>query len=210
MLKALVVGPANELRSTMVRAISGAEVLAIDPTDPNLKTMVDGADLVLPLTLNLPIDLDFPGRVVFDACRDISTLRHWVQQQTTHPSGDAEFWLPLIHTAKGVCYAEAIAVRADATYLQPLNLTDRQRQPLYQLGFQLLKHLPAPPSVYLLGAAYRGEELLFDRLLPFPAAPALAGIQQPDLFTCHWLCQSRQPILDITIGSTATYQELKN
>lgn len=210
MIKALVVGTESKLRSTMASAISGAEVMEIDPSAADLGAMLGGANFVLPMTLDLPTDLNFPGRKVFDACQDIPTLRHWVKQQTTYSSSTAEFWLPLIHTAKGVLYGEAIAAQPDGTYLQPLNLTDRQRQPLYQLGFRLLKHLQAIPSVYLLGAAYQGTELLFDRLLPFPDQPALAGVQQPDLFTCHWLCHSRQPILDVTIRSTAPYTKLQD
>jgi hypothetical protein len=219
MPKALVIGPDNLLRSATVNAIqqAGGEALACDPTHPDLPNLVRTADFVLPTTLELPESLDFPVgaslcgskyRQLFTACQDLHPIRQWVQQQTGHQSGNASFWLPLILTAKGILYGEAIAAQADGTYLQPLNLTDKQRQPLYQLGFQLLQQLQATPAVYLMGATYQGTELFFDRLLPFPDIPALAAVQQPDLLTCHWLCHSRQPILDITIPSTAKYLEL--
>jgi hypothetical protein len=43
--------------------------------------------------------------------------------------------------------------------------------------------------------------ILFDRLIPFPDEPAIAsiGVQEPNLFTCHWLCLTHQPILDLKI-----------
>jgi hypothetical protein len=202
----------------MVNAIhqAGGTALTIELDHPDLANLVRSAEFVLPMTLELPDALDFPDRQLFMACQDLPGLRQWVQQHTGHPSRPASFWLPLILTAKGILYGEAIALSApkedaaqtDGTYLQPLNLTDKQRQPLYQLGFQLLQQLSATPAVYLMGASYQGTELFFDRLLPFPATPALAAVQQPDLFTCHWLCHSRQPILDVTIPSTAKYLEL--
>ena len=45
------------------------------------------------------------------------------------------------------------------------------------------------------------KEILFDRLWPFPAAPAIASLsrQQPDLFACHWRCLTGQPITDVVI-----------
>jgi hypothetical protein len=44
-------------------------------------------------------------------------------------------------------------------------------------------------------------EVIFDRLWPFPASPAIASIQtqQPDLFACHWHCLVGEPIMDLTI-----------
>jgi hypothetical protein len=210
MPKALVLGPANALRLAMVNAIhqAGGAALTCESGHPDLANLVRSADFVLPMTLELPDALDFPGRQLFMACQDLPGLRQWVQQHTGHPSSPASFWLPLILTAKGILYGEAITAQTDGTYFQPLNLRDKQRQPLYQLGFQLLQQLSATPAVYLMGASYQGTELFFDRLLPFPATPALAAVQQPDLLTCHWLCHSRQPLLDITIPSTAKYLEL--
>lgn len=160
----------------------------------------DGSGLC-PLTLELPPDLDFAGQQVFAACRQVNELRRWVTAQTGYRAGPATYWLPIVNTAKGPLYAEAIAQSALA-YHQPLHLSDRQRQPLYQLGWRLLQHLQAPPAVYLLAFGYAGSELLFDRLWPFPAEPALASlnVQQPDLFTCHWRCLNNQPILDLLIA----------
>jgi hypothetical protein len=88
------------------------------------------------------------------------------------------------------------------SYHQPVDLDDAQRQALYNLGYQLLNSIDATPSVYLLQFAFSAEqEIIFDRLWPFPAAPAIASItvQQPDLFTCHWRCITNQSIPDITI-----------
>ncbi|NJK60110.1 MAG: hypothetical protein HC918_07560, partial [Oscillatoriales cyanobacterium SM2_1_8] len=72
-------------------------------------------------------------------------------------------------------------------------LSDRQRQPLYRAAFLLLDNLAAPPGVYLMQITV--EPLQFDRLLPFPDRPAVAsiGVQDPDLFTCHWHCLTGQP-----------------
>jgi hypothetical protein len=161
------------------------------------------------LTLDVPPELDFAGQKVFAACRQVDSLRQWVTAQTGYRSGPGTYWLPIVNTAKGPLYAEAIAQSADS-YHQPLHLNDQQRQPLYQLGFSLLQYLQAPPAVYLLAFGYADRDLLFDRLWPFPAEPALASlnVQQPDLFTCHWRCLTNQPILDLLIPSQQQWQSV--
>jgi len=91
---------------------------------------------------------------------------------------------------------------SNGSYYQPVHLSDRHRQPLYRLGFQLLDVLSAPPAVYLLQFAWAEEyKVCFDRLIPFPDKPAIAsvGVQTPDLFECHWLCITGQPIHDLVI-----------
>jgi hypothetical protein len=201
----LLMAEPGELRSTMAAVLrqAGETVEVINPQSPAPKTTA--ADWVLPLTFDLPPDLNFPRRSIWTACQQIDPLRTWVQDTAGVLSGEASFWLPIVLTAKGVLYAEAIAIQSAHRYHQPLHLSDQQRQPLYQLAWQLLQHLQAPPSLYLLGCSYPGSELLFDRLLPFPNEAALSGVQQPDLLTCHWRCLSHQPILDITIPSTASF-----
>jgi hypothetical protein len=109
-------------------------------------------------------------------------------------------WLPVMWTAKGPLYGEAIHRTPNAPY--PHHLNDAQRQPLYALAYQLLSHYQAMPAVYLVGFRVVGEEeIQFDRVLPFPNGAAIAslGRQTPDLLTCHWLCLSGQPLRDVTV-----------
>lgn len=179
-------------------------------------------DMILcPLTLNLPDDLPFPGQSIYKTCRSIQALRRQVEQVLAYPTGDGQFWLPIVLTAKGPLYAEVIGrtsffasdaskarVPGNATeYCQPIHLGDRWRQPLYQLGQRLLADLDAPPAVYLIQFSFQEKQVYFDRLLPFPALPAIAslGVQTPDLFTCHWRCLTAQPILDVAIAAQNSY-----
>lgn len=163
-----------------------------------------------PLTIQLPPWFNFQAQEVYQACRDIKEIRLWVEQNLHYKTnvddggeaGLGDLWLPIILTAKGPLYGEVIEEgEMPNFYRQPVDLTDDWRQPLYHLAYQLLNHLSAPPSVYLLQFSLRGKEIVFDRLWPFPAAPAIAsiGIQKPDLFACYWLCLSGQPIFDLTI-----------
>lgn len=87
------------------------------------------------------------------------------------------------------------------SYCQPIHLCDAKRQGIYKLAYRLLQLLAAPPATYLVQFAFQGEDICFDRLWPFPAAPALAslGVQSPDLFACHWHCLTGLPLFDLTI-----------
>lgn len=164
-----------------------------------------------PLTLALPQWLTFPAQTVYQACQNVEGLRQHVAQWH-YKTGDGNGWLPIVLTGKGPLYAEAIgakgkpiAISSDLStyqYFQPIHLVDVQRQSLYGLAQRLLRSLMAPPAVYLLQFGFHGETLQFDRLIPFPAAPAIASInlQEPDLFACHWRCLTHQPILDLTIS----------
>lgn len=161
-----------------------------------------------PLTLDVPSTLEFPAQIIFQTCRQVKSLRQRVQQQLGYATSDerhllGNLYLPVVLTAKGPLYGEVIRKKQTANlYQQPIDLPDNQRQPLYHLAYQLLQSLLAPPAVYLLQFGYNEqEEVVFDRLWPFPAAPAIASIdvQEPDLFTCHWHCLTRQPIFDLTI-----------
>jgi hypothetical protein len=169
--------------------------------------------LLCPLTLNLPGELEFPSKQIYQVCQDVEQLRQQVAQRLGYATGVGEFWLPIVLTAKGPLYAEVIAVAEPAplpersteplslTYYQPFHLSDRWRQVVYQLGWQLLRSLSAPPATYLVQFGFQDEQICFDRLFPFPAPPAIAslGIQTPDLFTCHWRCLMDKPILDLKI-----------
>lgn len=157
-----------------------------------------------PLTLDVPDTLQFWGQYIFQACRNLPKLRQQVQQfgyKTGDTQGIKSLYLPIVLTAKGPLYGEVIGQKETNDYQQPIDLPDNQRQPLYHLAYQLLKALSAPPSVYLLQFRYERKEIIANCLLPFPYLPALAsiGVQEPNLFTCHWHCLTNQPIIDLTI-----------
>lgn len=176
--------------------------------------------LLCPLTLNLPPTLKFDAQTVYQACRDVTELRQLVAQQLGYSVGDGCFWLPVVNTAKGPLYGEVIGVAgqaanaklpenlslSDLNYYQPFHLSDLIRQQLYQLGFGLLQLLSSPPATYLVQFGFLNQEICFDRLWPFPAVPAIAslGVQQPDLFACHWNCLRSLPIFDLLIIPTMT------
>lgn len=141
---------------------------------------------------------------IYQACDDILGMRLWVEKNLQVATGDFCLWLPIILTIKGPLYGEVIGPDAKSScgYRQPVDLSDRQRQPLYKLGFNVLDHLQALPAVYLMQFGLIAEkEIRFDRLFPFPAAPAVAslGVQEPNLFTCHWYCLTGKPIRDLLI-----------
>lgn len=159
-----------------------------------------------PLTLDVPETLEFPGKAIFQACSQVTSLREQVQKigyaTADSPQCPSDLSLPVVLTAKGPLYGEVIAQgKTNSVYEQPVNLPDKQRQPLYHLAYELLQSLLAPPAVYLLQFSLSQENINFDRLLPFPTEAAIAslGVQEPDLFTSHWLCLTNQPIFDLTI-----------
>lgn len=192
--------PANAAHiRALYAAIAAADPdrpIAVTRSSPLLQQPPDA--LYCPLTLELPPALQTP---VFRACADVAGLRRWVASRLGCDLGPGDRWLPIVLTARGPLYAEAIACDASGIYRQPWPLTDAVRQPLYRLAFDLLDYLAAPPSVYMLEFSQRGPELRFDRLWPFPTASAIAslGVQAPDLFTCHWRCLTEAPILDLCI-----------
>lgn len=160
-----------------------------------------------PLTIQLPHWLVFPGQKIYQVCQDIAGYRRWVTTQfgcLSHPQdqGLGDRWLPIIWTAQGPRYGEVIGEgMMPNAYQQPIELEENLRQQLQTLAFNCLEAAQAPPSVYLLQFSLLDKTILFDRLWPFPAAPAIAslGIQEPDLFTCHWLCLNDQPLPDVKI-----------
>lgn len=162
-----------------------------------------------PLTIQLPQWLVFPAQKIYQSCQDILGRRIWVEENLKYKSNPnlnwlGDLWLPVIWTAKGPLYAEVIGEGAmPNAYEQPVELADPLRQQVYSLAYQCLEALSAPPSVYLLQFSVIEQEIVFDRLWPFPAAPAIAslGVQSPDLFSCHWQCLTDQAIADIQIRS---------
>lgn len=160
-----------------------------------------------PLTISLPGSFEFPASELYQACQQIEARRRWVAENlgfkvATKDSWFGNFWLPIIITAKGPIYGEVIGEGVlPNSYEQPIDLPDRQRQSLYNLGYKLLDALSAQPSVYLLQFGWQEQQIIFDRIWPFPAAPAIASLrlQQPDLFTCYWYCLTNQPLGEIRI-----------
>ena len=177
--------------------------------------------ILCPLTLDMSADLDFPGQSIYARCRDVDGLRRWVADTWGHSTGTGTIQVPIVWTARGPLYAEAIAPvhevdiqgsdRPTMPYLQPLHLSDRQRQSLYRLGGNLLRSLSAPPAVYMLQVAILVDDLIFDRLWPFPTEAAIAsvGCQTPDLFTAHWRSLTQRSVVDVAIATPVTYGVLK-
>jgi len=158
-----------------------------------------------PLTIQLPHWLEFPAQDIYRACRDIEQRRQWVEQNLAYKTSIkdswlGDLWLPIVLTPKETLYSEIIGEGAIPNfYEQPVDFAKDLRKPLYKLAEKLLKSLSAPPAVYLLQFSLIDKEIVFDRLWPFPAAPALASIkgQQPDLFACHWQCLLGKTIKEI-------------
>ncbi|MBW4641072.1 MAG: hypothetical protein KME05_23215 [Gloeocapsa sp. UFS-A4-WI-NPMV-4B04] len=234
--KALIVVEANEAGSldspTVIRMVSALKQAIATSTDVPITVQAIAANtlqsnsnlelestwtqdwgakdvLVCPLTLNIPPNLPFKNEAIYKACRD-SGLRQQVAQQIGCETGNGNFYLPLVLTAKGPLYGEVIGLAEEMPenlssnsnyYYQPFHLSDALRQQIYQIGHRLLQLLSAPPAAYLMQFGFKEGSIYFDRLWPFPAAPAIAslGVQEPNLFACHWYCLTNQPILDLTI-----------
>lgn len=159
-----------------------------------------------PLTIQLPDYFDFPQRKIYAACKDINSRRRWVEKNLGFKTsvGDSwlgHLWLPMIMTDQLV-FGEIIGEGSmPNSYEHPVAIPKRQQKSLHNLGAQLLDSLNASPATYLLQFSLYNGEIVFDRLWPFPAAPALITLktQQPNLFTCHWHCLTEQSISEISI-----------
>ena len=165
---------------------------------------VDSNALYCPLTIQLPEYFDFPQKHIYSACKDLNSRRDWVEKKLGFKTsvGDSwlgHLWLPIIVTSDRAIFAEVIGEGPiPNSYEHPIIIPHRQLKSLHSLAHQLLDSLSAPPACYLLQFSLYNGEIVFDRLWPFPAAPALITLktQQPDLFTCHWKCLTQQPIVD--------------
>lgn len=195
----------------LLTADAGSEAIAshlhaaIQAMNPEItvthQVAAPGYPAATPATLICPLSLDLPAAAprAYTQWQDLAAQRTWATQ-LDYATGDGNLWLPIIWTAKGPLYGEAIDPSDHAPY--PHHLNDAQRQPLYALAYQLLSHYQAMPSVYMLGFRVVGDlEIQFDRVIPFPNSAAIAslGRQTPDLFVCHWLCLTGQPIRDVTV-----------
>lgn len=202
------IGLAECLLAAIAKSNSLAEVSIVSVSEVNSGAINLSGAMICPLTLDVPESLVFPGQDVFGFCANVSAARDRVQEQLQVATGDGNFWLPVVWTARGPLYAEAIGAEADKesgelSYFQPVHLSDIWRQQLYELAYRLLDLVNAPPATYLMQFGFVGDRICFDRLCPFPAAPAIAsvGVQVPDLFVCHWLCLTGAPIYDLQISS---------
>lgn len=170
----------------------------------------DSEWICCPLTIELPPQFDFPRAQLFQTCRNIKKVRQWVEQNLNLKTGNqirkvwhGNYWLPIVFTAKGPLYGEVIGeTQIPNLYHQPIPFPDHKRQPLYRLGYQLLDSLSVQAGVYLLQFGFQEETLIFDRVWPFPAAPALASVsvQKPNLYSCYWQCLIQKPIRDLVIS----------
>ncbi|PSB25468.1 hypothetical protein [Stenomitos frigidus] len=192
----------SEAQTVSVDVMTASELVA--------DNSIVGDRLLCPLTLDLPETLPLTAQAVYTTCRHTDALRQQLQHWD-YATGVGNFWLPIVLTVKGPLYAEVIGMKADRVfttsspepcYEQPIHLSDVQRQPLYALGQRLLRSLKAPPAVYLMQFGWQDDALCFDRLFPFPAAPAVASlnVQAPDLFACHWSCLTGKSLFDFAIG----------
>ena len=190
--------------STAVEIVSAATLWS--KHSKNIINSRDSDTIYCPLTIQLPEYFDFPQKKIYSACKDINARRRWVEKNLGFKTsvGDSwigHLWLPIVLTDKPV-YAEVIGEGSmPNSYEQPIDIPSRQRKSLHSLAEQLLDSLDAPPATYLLQFSLYKGEIVFDRLWPFPAAPALITLktQQPDLFTCHWHCLTEQSVPDISI-----------
>ncbi len=196
----------NKLVPALQQAIARSAIsfnVQVVPTISDRLTKTEFNDkeniLLCPLTLNLPDNLQFPGSGVYQACRDVTKLRDRIQK-LGYATGDGNFWLPIVLTAKGPLYAEVIGLKEN-NYYQPIHVGDEVRQVLYQMGWKVLRSLNALPATYLMQFGFEGKDIYFDRLLPFPGEAAIAsiGIQSPDLFACHWHCLMGLPLFELCI-----------
>lgn len=159
-----------------------------------------------PLTIQLPDYFDFPQRKIYAACKDINARRRWVEKNLGFKTsvGDSwlgHLWLPIILSERPL-FAEVIGEGPmPNSYEHPVVIPKRQQKSLHGLGKELLNSLEAPAGCYLLQFSLYNGEIVFDRLWPFPAAPALITLktQQPNLFTCHWHSLIKKPVTKLSL-----------
>jgi hypothetical protein len=193
--------PASQrLGVAMLRSIGEIVESVQFTTVAELPAVASTKAIYCPMTLDLPPTFEFWGQSIGRCCQEIDRLRNLAATTTGIKVGDGgNLWLPIIWTAQDSIYGEIIGKNGD-DYQQPIDLEDIDLlQPLHQFSCQLLTQLTAPPATYLLQFSQAERGIIFDRLFPFPALPALAsiGVQQPDLFDCHWRCITGQSIVNV-------------
>ncbi|MDJ0508726.1 MAG: hypothetical protein QNJ64_05680 [Crocosphaera sp.] len=184
--------------STQVEIMAAASLWSksVKPPKPDQDT------IYCPLTIDVPSWLSFPGQKIYQDCKDVKGRRQWVDKTLGYKTSIRDAWLgdlclPVALTPTELMYGEIIGEGAfPNSYEQPISLQKQLRRPLYDLAEGLLEDLDAPPSLYLLQFRLKGQNIIFDRLWPFPAAPAIASLTypHPNLFTCYWQCLTHQSI----------------
>ena len=205
MVEALQRSIVEESPQIEIEIVSAATLWSKNRT--TLKKDRNAETIYCPLTIQLPDYFDFPQRKIYSACKDINSRRRWVEKNLGFKTsvGDSwlgHLWLPIIMTNKPL-FCEVIGEGPmPNSYEHPVSIPKRQKKSLHELAAQLLNSLSAPPATYLLQFSLYNGEIVFDRLWPFPAAPALITLktQQPDLFTCHWRCMTDRKIPKISIS----------
>jgi hypothetical protein len=181
----------QRLGVAMLRAV-GSIVDSVQFVIANdLPTVADRHTLYCPLTLNIPPNFQFWGQSIWQTCGDLDRLRHLCATTVGVKVGDGgNLWLPVIWTVKDPIYSDPIELSADGNY-RSIEIDDRDLQSLQQFSNKLLTKINAPAAVYLIQAKLAETGIVFDRLFPFPATPALASLgKKPDLFEHHWRCIS--------------------
>jgi hypothetical protein len=139
----------------------------------------------------------FPAHEIFLACQDINGLRTWVEHRlhltaiARNQDGSGNHWLPIVLSPKSLRFGQLIGEGELPNAYQPaLDIPEKQKKLLHALAKKLLESLSAPPAVYLLQVRLTSSQVLFDRLWPFPAAPAIASLNlsEPNLYQLHWQC----------------------
>jgi hypothetical protein len=193
----------ESLKNAVATSNPDLEVDVVTPAMVRYQNFPSDEGLLLcPLTIDLPEQIFFHQRELFEACRQVDTRRHWVLEHTEHKvcnnGAIGDHWLPIIASRDGYRFGEVIGEGImPNSYHQPINLTEAQRASVQDLGVQLLDSISASPSVYLLQFAFTpNREIVFDRLWPFPAAPAIASLNHPtpNLFDYHWRCLTNQSL----------------
>jgi hypothetical protein len=183
-----------------IKIVGGAQIwsksLQIDDSDQDI--------VYCPLTIKLPDWFNFPAQHIYCVCRDLEKRRKWVEQnfnyKTTHDDLSlGDLWLPIIFDGENCIYSDFIGEGVLPNYYQqPYDLPSEIHHSLYTLAQDLLLSIQAIPSVYLLQFKMLDNNIIFDRLWPFPACPAIASIniQKPDLFDYHWDCLSNKSTIN--------------
>lgn len=200
MVNALKAAIADQSPETIIETVAVASLWS----DQAQQQTQLGGRIYCPLTIQLPQWLNFPGQDVYQACQEIAVRRQWVSEHLDLPiCNDAHWlgdhWLPIIVAADEIQFAPLIheGMMPNVYDLLSWESTPYQghRTKLEKLAESLIQGLNAPPAVYLLQFSF-SQTILFDRLWPFPAAPAIAtmGHEHLDLFAYHWRCLNNPPL----------------
>jgi hypothetical protein len=191
----------QRLGVAMLRSIGELVESVAFVTVADLPAVASAKAIYCPMTLAVPPAFEFWGRSIGQTCQQIDRLRDLVATTIGFKvSDEGNLWLPIIWTAGDPIYGEVIGISEGDNYRQPIHLDEIDYRSIYQLGEGLLTQLNAPPATYLVQFSQTDSGIIFDRLFPFPAIPALAsvGVRQPDLFDCHWRCITHQSIDQIS------------